>query len=105
MLPYSADLSTTLDTVDQLSLDTTHVMKNKKALWFGGVQVKKNYVSYHLMPVYLNPALLDDISTELKKRRQGKSCFNFKAIDPALFRELAELTKAGFEYYKREGYI
>lgn len=57
----------------------------------------KNYVSYHLMPVYMNPAMHERISPELKKRMQGKACFNFTEVDPGLFRELAALTATGFE--------
>jgi len=49
--------------------------------------------------------LLKDISPELKKRMQGKSCFNFKSIDKYLLKELNELTKKGFEYYKMEGML
>ncbi len=44
---------------------------------FAAVQIKKNYVSFHLFPVYLDPSLLDGISDALRKRMQGKSCFNF----------------------------
>ena len=54
------------------------------------------------MPVYVNPKLLGGISTELKKRMQGKSCFNFKTIDKQLMDELAGLTKKGFEFHKKE---
>jgi len=54
------------------------------------------------MPVYVNPKLLERISTGLKKRMQGKSCFNFKTIDNPLLNELAGLTKKGFEIYKKE---
>lgn len=61
--------------------------------WFGAVQLKKNYVAYHLMPVYAFPDLLDGISPDLKKRMQGKSCFNFSASDKALFKELGALTQ------------
>jgi hypothetical protein len=43
------------------------------------VQIKKNYVIYHLMPVYLNPGLLEGMSPGLRKRMQGKSCFNLPA--------------------------
>jgi hypothetical protein len=77
------------------SLDAKTLGPNKKPLFFGAVQVNKNYVSFHLMPVYMYPELLEDISPELKKHMQGKSCFNFKASDKALFKELAALTKAG----------
>ena len=77
----------------------------KTNFFFGAVMIKKNYVSYHLMPVYCEPKLLKDISPELKKRMQGKSCFNFKSIDEARVKELINLTKKGFEYYKKEGML
>lgn len=44
-------------------------------------------------------------SPELKRRMQGKACFNFKAVDPALFKELAALTKKGFACYKKAGWV
>jgi hypothetical protein len=72
-----------------------------KPMWFGAVQPMKNYVSYHLMPVYGSPALAATISPELKKRMQGKSCFNFKTVDAALFAELGVLTAAGADVFSR----
>lgn len=86
-------------------LNTAHVMKNKKPLFFGAVQVKKNYISYHLMPVYVNPELLDSISDPLRQRMQGKSCFNFTSVDDELLDELATLTAAGLNYYREEGFV
>jgi len=47
------------------------------------------------MSVYACPQLLKGMSPELKKRMQGKSCFNFKEVDEKLFKELDKLTKAG----------
>jgi len=55
----------------------------------------KNYVSFHLMSVYASPELLGKTSPELKKRMQGKSCFNFKQVDKKLFSELKTLTREG----------
>ncbi|MBI5671203.1 MAG: hypothetical protein HZC41_24670 [Chloroflexi bacterium] len=78
-------------------LVTDRLGPNKKPLWFGGVEIKKNYVSYHLLPVYMYPDMLDGVSDSLKKRMQGKSCFNFKALDDPLIAELADLTRRGFE--------
>ena len=66
-----------------------------RPLFVGAVQVKKNYVSYHLIPAYTTPALLETVSPALRQRMQGKSCFNFTSIEPALAQELAALTKAG----------
>jgi len=105
MLPYARKLKCTSDREDELSLETEYLLENRKPLWFGAVQNKKNYVSYHLMPVYVNPGLLAHISPELKKRMQGKSCFNFSSSDAALFEELKELTEAAYQDYKDRGYV
>ena len=105
MKPYSQSLNTKYDDPGHYYLDTYHIMKNKKPLFFGAVQIKKNYVSYHLMPVYVNPALLNGMHPELKKHMQGKSCFNFKSVDENLFQELAVLTKLGYEDYRTNGFI
>lgn len=72
--------------------------KNEK-MWFGGVRLGKAYVSFHLMPVYTHAALAASISPDLKKRMQGKSCFNFRKPDPALFAELASLTRRAAQAY------
>jgi hypothetical protein len=105
MDPYARSLERAVDRDDELSLNTRHLQSSGTPLWFGGVQVKKRYVSYHLMPVYVNPALLDAVSPALRKRMQGKSCFNFTKEDPALFEELAALTQAGFDDYRAKGYV
>jgi hypothetical protein len=76
-----------------------------KEVWFGAVRIGKRYVSYYLMPVYAYPELLGGISPELKKRMQGKSCFNFTRADEQLFKELAELTQQGYERFKEKGLI
>ncbi len=57
-----------------------------KDVWFGAVQTRKRYVSYHLMAVYMFPELLQGMSPELRKRMQGKSCFNFRQVLGDVFR-------------------
>jgi hypothetical protein len=37
----------------------------------------------------------------LKKRMQGKTCFNFKSVDKELFAELKKLTQEGVDSYRR----
>lgn len=100
--PYSKGMTVKMDTADSYYLDGPYSEKWKKELFFGSAQVKKNYVSFYLMPVYMYPELLKEVSPELKKHMQGKSCFNFKKVEPALFAELAELTKKGAEKFKQE---
>ena len=105
MAPCGAKLDVKRDDEEELYVDTRHLQKNKKPLFFGAVQVKKSYVAYHLMPVYLKPELLASISPELKARMQGKSCFNFKAPEPGLFKELSALTKVAFASYREQGFV
>ena len=71
-----------------------------RPLFLAAVQIKKNYVSYHLIPVYAIPALVETMSPELRKRMQGKSCFNFTTIDKAQLKELDTLTEAGLAAMK-----
>jgi hypothetical protein len=105
MAPYAAKLDAKTDDASELYVDTAYLQKNKKPLFFGAVQIKKSFVSFHLMPLYLKPELLDGVSPGLKKRMQGKSCFNFTEIDKPLFKELASVTKAAFASYKAQGFV
>ncbi len=73
--------------------------KNKD-MFFGAVVLRKRYISYHLMPVYVYPELLQNFSPELKKRMHGKSCFNFTQIDKSLLLELANQTLLGLERFR-----
>lgn len=105
MRPMGERLVCVRDDPTEYYLNTAHIMKNRKPLFFGAVQIRKNYVSYHLMPVYVFPDLLEEMSPELGKRMQGKSCFNFSEIDEPLFRELEALTRSGYDRYRDSGYI
>lgn len=66
------------------------------------VEINKAYVSFHHMGVYGAPESLKGISTKLKARMQGKSCFNFKTVDEPLFEELEQLTVRAFEQFKQK---
>lgn len=105
MQPYAAKLDPKKDDASELYIDTKFIQKNKKPMFFGAVQIKKSFVSFHLMPVYAKPELLEALSPGLKRRMQGKSCFNFTEVDKALFKELAALTKAGFASYEEQGFV
>ena len=99
---YESRLDVVTDKPENYYLNAGYSEEWKKVIFFGSVSIKKNYVSYYLMPVYMHPELLDGISNELKQRMQGKSCFNFKAEDSVLFKELAVLTEKGFDIFQKE---
>jgi len=93
---HSSDLSVKHDTDADYYVESTKQFRGRE-LFFGGVRKGKAYVSYHLFPVYMMPALLSSASPELRARMQGKSCFNFTRVDDSLLDELATLTRRGFD--------
>lgn len=92
------------DTEEHYYVDTTKPAPNGKPMFFASARVMKGKVSFYLMPVYTAPALLQGMSPELKKRMQGKSCFNFSTVDKALFKELAALAKVGLAQFRKDGW-
>lgn len=98
-------MDVTTSTAEGYSLDTRKPGPNKKPMYFGSAAIKKNYVSYYLMPVYVHPELLEGVSDQLRKRMQGKSCFNFKAVDEEALAELRELTAKGFAAFQKDGLV
>jgi hypothetical protein len=103
--PYERDLAVQIDTPGYYCLESRTPTYRNRPMYFAGVRVGKNYVSYHLMSVYACPELLKVMSPELKKRMQGKSCFNFTTIDRELFAELDKLTSAGYKRFKSLKYL
>ena len=65
------------DTPNTFTVVTRAIAPNGKPLWFGCVMSKKSAVTYHLIPPYYNPKLLQSMPPELAPRMQGKTCFNF----------------------------
>lgn len=96
-LPVTADGDT------GYSVDTGRHRADGYAYQFGGVRTGARAVSYHLLPVYYWPDLLDDVSPALRKRMQGKSCFNFTTLDETLLGELDALTRRGAERLRTSG--
>jgi hypothetical protein len=94
MLAAAPGMVITDDTPTNFTLKTPWIeARTKEPAWFGWIAIKKSYVAYHVMPLYILPTLNDAVPPSLEKRRQGKTCFNFKKADPALFEEIRALTR------------
>ncbi|WP_448547767.1 hypothetical protein [Thalassotalea fusca] len=102
---HSEELHVVTDNECQLYVNSHKLDAKKKAIFFGMVKQANGKVAYHLMPVYCNPELLNDISPSLRKKMQGKSCFSFKAVDKELFEELEQLTANGLADYVKNGKV
>ncbi len=96
MRPYGEQLVVERDEPGDYYVNTPWSRPDGYVLMFGAVQTRARYVSYHLMPVYGAPALLDTISQQLRARMHGKACFNFTKVNDALFTELADLTARAY---------
>jgi hypothetical protein len=68
--------------------------------YVAGTRLGKSYVSFYLMPVYASPELAATLSPELRKRMQGKACFNFTKIDEGLLAELEAVTARWIPGYR-----
>jgi hypothetical protein len=107
---YANHLAVKTDTPIEYTLVTKSAspfpQHKEQPLYFGSVRLGKAYVSFHLMPMYMCPALTNSISPALKKRMQGKTCFNFKT-DPEshLITELKRLTGAGFKEWRDKKWV
>jgi hypothetical protein len=67
--------------------------------FFAGVRLAPKHVAFHLMPIYTDPHLLDDVSPALRRHLKGKTTFDFAAIDEVLVAELEALTARCYEAY------
>jgi hypothetical protein len=67
-------------------------------------QIGKGSVTFHLMSLDgSSPG--KTMSKELQGRMQGKTCFNFKKPDEALFAELEDVAARGIAGFKQAGFI
>ena len=96
--PLRSRLTVTSDGPDGIVLEAPG-SEGKPWGYVAGVRPGKRYVAFHLMSVYASPELMASMSPGLRRRMQGKSCFNFTTVDEPLFEELAAITNAGLEPY------
>jgi hypothetical protein len=102
LLPYGEQYAITRDEPGLMSVEVRG-REGQPGGYFAGVRSGKRYVSYYLMSVYAFPEQLAGLSPELRRRMQGKACFNFTRVDESLMTELAELTARGVERWGPTG--
>ena len=93
-------LNISKDTADYFVADSLRMRYRGNPVMFGAVRMGKNYVSFHFMPVYMSEQLRRSIPPDLRKRMQGKACFNFTRVDDVLLAELEALTATGIERFR-----
>lgn len=66
--PHGRRMHTVSDDATTYAVDMAPQVERDPTTWFGGVRLGKAYVSYYLMPVYVEPALL------ASRRRSSAAC-------------------------------
>ncbi len=59
--------------------------------WYVALANRKNYISLHLLPIYVYPELRAKFDAADKKSKSGKGCINFKKADDLPLEVIAEI--------------
>jgi len=94
LMAHRGDLVVTKDGPGGMAIEVPG-LEGKPWGYVAGTRFGKSYVSFYLMPVYATPDLVESMSPELRKRMQGKACFNFTKVDEPLLAELDVVTARG----------
>lgn len=96
------EVAVQIDKPGNYHIEIPSILHRRKPIYFAGVRTGKNYVSFHLLAAYYGMEELKGMSPALKKRKQGKACFNFTTVDQDCFAELSRLAAAGLKTFKSE---
>ena len=107
---YEERLAVKTDTPSEYTLLTRSAspfpQHKGEPMYFGSVRLGKAYVSFHLMALYMCPTLNTGIAPALKKRMQGKTCFNFKTLPELdVTAELQRLTDASMKLWAEKKWL
>ncbi len=62
--------------------------------WYVALANQKNYISLHLLPIYIYPELKAKFDAANKKLKSGKGCINFKNAEDLPLAVIAEIISA-----------
>ncbi len=79
--------------------------RKKDGVYFAGIIVQKGYVGFYFMPVYGNGKPEEIIHPDLLKLLKGKTCFYIKKNEPTVLKQIKEAIEAGYEVYKKNGWV
>jgi hypothetical protein len=99
LMAHRGDLVVTKDGPGGMAIEVPG-LEGKPWGYVAGTRFGKSYVSFYLMPVYATPDLVESMSPELRKRMQGKACFNFTKVDEPLLAELDALTASSIPAFR-----
>jgi hypothetical protein len=74
-------------------------------LWFASIIQQKHNVGFYFKPAYCDTDGKNKLSLGLLEHLDGKSCFHFTTLTPALRKDIAAALKLGLAGYKKGGWF
>lgn len=91
----------------QLNSEKPVVIDGRKRdeMYFAGLIQQKDSVGFYFFPVYCCDELKARLSPELLKHLDGRACFHFKRLTPALKKDIQAALKIGLKAYRERKWI
>jgi len=105
LLARHADaLNIVKDEPGDLQVQTRRLGPSGTAMSFGAVKLGAESVRFVLMPVHSHPAVIADLSAELRARMRGGGSFEVtpETLTPELLEELSALVDGGLAVYRAD---
>jgi hypothetical protein len=105
LIPYGKKMDVRVDKKGNYQLyivkDLELAGRKFKECYFSGTVIQKTMVSFYFFPYYTHPNKFI-IPDPIRKNLKGKNCFNFKKLDDAQQKAIAQLLQEGYELYKKQ---
>lgn len=75
--------------------------RKRNELWFASIIQQKDSVGFY----FTSPNVKNRLSAELLKHLDGKSCFHFKTLTPALKKDVTAALQLGLEAYRKKKWM
>jgi len=76
-----------------------------KMVGMASIILQKGYVGFYFLPIYLEPALAEKLSRELRKLLKGKTCFYVRRLTPELKKDVRAALEIGKKDFAKRGWI
>lgn len=79
--------------------------RKRKEVAFAALIIQSGYVGFYFMPAVTEAGRREMFHPELLALLKGKSCFHFTSLDAPMTKKVEQALKAGFQAYKKRGWV
>jgi hypothetical protein len=89
---------------DYVFRTSTSNPKNKRIL-FASVVIYEKFNAFYFHPLYVDDMLIESLHPSLQNMMTGRTSFHFTELNEQVIALFTDLLKAGFECYRRMGWV